>query len=226
MGAERAKETTMSESVDLNKLGKLFVSAFPEMDIDEQKLSLTLYRLLAKGAPVSREQLAKVTGQSLENINHTLGGWQDIFYDDDDCVIGFLGLTSQEMPHRLEVNGHTVYTWCAWDTLFIPELLGATAHVTSTCPVTQKEIKLIVSPAGIKAVNADEVWVSFVSPDENELRENVTTSFCHFVYFFADRTVAERWIKEHPGTFLLSLDDAFAVGKQVNAARYMQTLNQ
>ena len=68
--------------------------------------------------------------------------------------------------------------------------------------------------------------MSFLIPDEIELRENVTASFCHFVYFFRSREDGETWVSAHDGRFLLSLEEAFTVGQMMNAARYRETLNK
>ncbi|MFQ5761346.1 MAG: organomercurial lyase, partial [Acidiferrobacterales bacterium] len=116
------------------------------------------------------------------------------------------------------------YTWCAWDTLFIPQLLNRTVNITSTCAATGEEIKLTVSPTRVEAVEPSDVVVSFLVPEEKQLRENITASFCHFVYFFRSRKDGEAWIAEHDGTFLLSLDDAFMVGKKKNAIRFKDVL--
>ena len=43
------------------------------------------------------------------------------------------------MSHRFEVAGRTLYTWCAWDSLFLPQILGQEAEVESTCPLTAAE---------------------------------------------------------------------------------------
>jgi alkylmercury lyase len=40
------------------------------------------------------------------------------------------------MHHRFEINGLTLWTWCAWDSLFIPEILAQTARVASRDPET------------------------------------------------------------------------------------------
>jgi hypothetical protein len=44
------------------------------------------------------------------------------------------------------------------------------------------------------------------------------------VHFFRDREAGEQWIAAHPGTFLLSLDAAFDLGRRVNATRYRDIL--
>jgi len=147
-----------------------------------------------------------------------------VFYDDNHRIIGFWGIAIDEMPHLLEVNEKTIYAWCAWDTLFIPELLDATAQITSHCASSGDAISLTISPTCIES-QSDQIMVSFLVPDKNELVENITTSFCHYVFFFRTRTLAKRWMAEHPGTFLLSLDAAFTVGRKMNAARYNLTLH-
>jgi alkylmercury lyase len=63
-------------------------------------------------------------------------------------MIGFRGLALPAMPHRLQVDGRTLHAWCAWDTLFLPQLIGKPAGVESTCPTTEQTIRLTVTPDG------------------------------------------------------------------------------
>src|SRR5439155_14324278 len=63
---------------------------------------------------------------------------------DRQRMIGFWGLSIGPMPHRLIVNRQSLYAWCAWDTLFLPELLGVTAEIESRCPTTGRPITLTV----------------------------------------------------------------------------------
>jgi alkylmercury lyase len=67
-------------------------------------------------------------------VKRALAEWGGFFTDEQGHVIGFLGLSIRPMPHRLTVTGRTLYAWCAFDTLFLPELLGAAAEVESRCP--------------------------------------------------------------------------------------------
>lgn len=219
-------ETDATVNPDPEALSRVMAGVFPAMDSGEQKIALTLYRLLAVGEPVSPARIALQSGLPVDRVNAALKDWPGVFLDADQRVTGFWGLSLQETTHRLELDGKKLYTWCAWDTLFIPELLGSAAQITSACPVTGKEIRLVVSPAGIETVNLEQVVVSFLLPEESEFQENIVTSFCHFVYYFAGHIVAEQWSATHPGTFVLSLADAFRVGQLLNAARYNRTLNQ
>jgi len=218
------KRASLPETRDLDHLSQYFINALPSMDTDEQKLALGLYALLAEGQPVAIEQLSGYVDISVTKIKAVLDDWIGVFYDDQNHVIGFWGIAINEMNHRFEVNGKTAYTWCAWDSLFIPELLKARANVTSHCAATAKEIKLTISPDGICACSSEDIMVSFLIPDEHELNENITASFCHFVHFFSSRDAGKQWVADHEGTFLLSLNDAFTVGKKMNAVRYKQML--
>ena len=58
-----------------------------------------------------------------------------------------------------------MWTWCAWDSLFIPEILGRSARVTSPDPETGEIVRLVVTPDGIKSVVPDGAVVSFIQPE-------------------------------------------------------------
>lgn len=210
---------------DLDRLAQSFIDAFPVMNIAEQRMALTLYTLLSEGVAVSLERLSVCASRPLTDVKTMLESWPGVFYDDNHRIIGFWGIAVTETNHHIEVNGKTVYTWCAWDTLFIPELLNTTAQITSHCALSGYGITLTISPRGIESAQPDQIMVSFLVPDEGEFKENITTSFCHYVFFFHSQEAGEYWVADHPGTFLLSLDEAFSVGKKMNAARYNLALH-
>ncbi|MCZ6470249.1 MAG: organomercurial lyase, partial [Gammaproteobacteria bacterium] len=172
----------VQQTPDLNKLVNLFVNTFPQLSVDDQHLSLKLYQLLAEGEPVSFSRLSKALGLSTDVANETLGQWPGVFYDESDRIVAFLGLSVEKTQHQLMVNSRTVYSWCAWDTLFIPGLLNTTVNISSICGASGEEVKLTVSPSGIESVVPGDAVMSFIIPDENDLRENITANFCHFVY--------------------------------------------
>lgn len=208
-----------------SQVSDFLVQAFPEINREQQQLSLHIYRSLALGKPVSVTQLQKLTGLTAGFISQNLQSWPGVFFDDHKNVVGFWGLTTRETSHRLNVDGQTSYTWCAWDSLFIPTLLAKTVQVSSLCPDTKRKIELEISPDQLKIIGDKPLYVSFLVLDEAEMKEDIIAKFCHFVYFFDSKSVAEQWLSEHPGTFLLSLVDAFSIGKNFNAARYNLTLN-
>lgn len=211
-------------TLDRDALVRLFVEAFPILDAGGERLALALYRLLAEARSVSPADLANTLDRPVEDIKRLLDRWPGVFYE-DGRIVGFWGLTVKETPHRLAVNGNTVYAWCAWDTLWLPALLDATVNVTSRCAQTGETVRLCVSPARVESVAPASAVVSFLEPDVRELRERATTSFCHFVHFFRDRDAGARWVAAHPGTFLLAREAAFDIGRRVNAARYPEILS-
>jgi len=214
-----------SQALSPEAISKYFVQAFPAIDKGEQTLALTLYRLLSLGEPISTSQLCNESGLTTIDINQKLQAWPGVFFDDAHHVIGFWGITVQPMTHKMTIDGHVSYAWCAWDTLFIPELLNKTVKVESSCPVTHNLIELVVSPMQAEAVNDKPLYLSFVQPDMDKFNDDVTNSFCHFVYFFDSKHIAQQWLAKHPDTFLLTLDEAFEIAKRVNAGRFNQTLN-
>jgi alkylmercury lyase len=113
------------------------------------------------------------------------------------------------MHHRFAVDGRMLPTWCAWDSLFIPEILPA--RVVSPDPESGELVRLVVTPDRIESVEPAGAVVSFIVPDSQAFGSsaaNVIVKFCHFIFFFSSRTSGERWVAKHPDTFLCSLDDA------------------
>lgn len=208
----------------LDQLVATMSEVFPKLDEDEQLLAVTLYRSLAEGRPVSLNNLAERSGLSAAQVGDALATWPGVFRDESQSVVGFWGLALPEMAHRYRVGGRQLYTWCAWDTLFITPILDQVAEVESRCPVTGGQVTLTVAPQGIRAVEPVDTVVSFLSPRER-VADDVITTFCHYVLFFASADAGTRWTHDHPGTFLLSLDDAFELGRRSNRLRFGAALD-
>jgi alkylmercury lyase len=216
-------ETVILEK-KLNSLIDVFPSEFMNLSTDQQTISLQIYRLLAEGQPVALAQIAETTGLKKDLIETTLDSWPGVYYDDARRIIGYWGLALPKMTHRFQVNGITLYTWCAWDTLFIPALIQKTAEVESKCALTGEKVRLTITPNGITQTDPDNLGLSFVAPEEARIKENVISSFCHFVHFFRSPTDAEQWVSEHAGTFTLSLAEAYHLGRNKNEMQYKDTL--
>lgn len=210
---------------NLDVLLQAFPQEFLALSPDQQRISLHLYRLLAKGEPVATADLAAGLGLSEAVVNGILDGWPGVYYDEDRRVIGYWGLTLPETDHRFEVDGKRLFTWCAWDSLFLPELLQQTAHVESLCPTTGEKIGLTITPHGIEHRQPAGTVMSFVKPDAARVRQEWILNFCHYVYFFTSADEATRWVSKHPGTSVLSLEAAHELGRKKNRAQYHDVLN-
>jgi alkylmercury lyase len=206
-------------AVSLKELADKIVGALPPSVPVSRQIAVSLYRLLAEGNPVPIERLANTLDLPGETVSQVLSRYP-AFYDDQGAVIGFGGLTVAEMPpHIFRVEGRTLYTWCAWDSLFIPGILGKAAEVTSRDPITHTPISLTVAPDRAKHVRPESTVVSILTPDRTFDRD-VIVNFCHFVHFFSSEEAGEAWIARHPGTFVLSVEDAFALGQLTNARNF------
>jgi alkylmercury lyase len=209
----------------LEALATAVASAAPDFDEEQQRIAIELYRRLAEATPAPATEIAERAGVSVERVEIALSSWPGVFKDGDGRVIGFWGLTVNKLSptHRLEVEGRELFAWCAWDTLFLPGILGATARVESVCPTTGDTISLTVAPKGVVQTSHPGAVVSFLTPDQG-FDADVIQSFCHLVHFFALREAGEAWTAERPETFLLSLDDAFELGRRVNALNFPSEL--
>jgi alkylmercury lyase len=193
---------------------------------DEQRAAVALYRELAKGSAVDETQLGRALSISPSESRVLLqrDAIKSLTYaDGDGRVLGFGGLATTPMHHRFEVDGRELSTWCAWDSLFIPEILERTARVASRDPESGGLVRLLVSPNEIQSVEPPKAVISFIRPDAHAFgasAANVMAKFCHFIFFFASRASGERWVERNPGTFLSSLDDALALAKRFNARNF------
>jgi alkylmercury lyase len=192
----------------------------PELDADGQRLSLALYHRLAEGAPVAAADLAVELAMPRAEVQARLRAWPGVYYDPERRVIGYWGLTIQPMTHRLRVNGRGLFTWCAWDTLFLPALLGQPAEVGSVCRGSGDPVRLAVSPREIESAEPEGMAVSFITPDPDAARADVIANLCHYIHFFRSAEAAKPWLAQHPEGFLLTLAEAHEVGRRRNRARY------
>ncbi|MGH8724288.1 MAG: organomercurial lyase [Burkholderiales bacterium] len=193
---------------------------FPALDEADQRLSLAIYRKLARGAPVDLNDLFSELGIDAAEGVRRMQPWPGVYYDSEQRVIGYWGLSLAPMRHRLRVGARELYAWCAWDTLFLPAVLGTRLGVASSCQATGEAVRLAVDATGVESAEPPGVAVSFVVPDSEAVRADVITSFCHYVHFFASEKAAAPWLEKRREAFLLSLRDAFEVGRLLNRRRY------
>ena len=199
----------------------------PRFTADVNRLALELYRQLALGKPVAHEDLADSLGVSVDAVKALLAAEQLkawALYDDQNRIIGFRGLAVEPMPHRFQVRSQVLFTWCAVDSLFIPELLGLSARVESEDPHTGRTIRVTVTPEGVESADPAGTVMSYVAGDPEVRRTNpakVMAAFCHHIFFLESPEAGAEWAAEHGhGAFIVSLDEAFELGRLFNAAQF------
>lgn len=205
----------MSGPVDIQTLAHELASAESICEPRDRILALALFRLLADGAPVAPALLAERAGASIADAVTWLRDDCGTQFDEHGRVVAFGGLTLRPTAHVLEVDGRELHTWCAWDTLFLPELLGRAATVRSISPTSGRAIALDVDASGVQALEPSTTVLSMLRPTAGFARDTIGT-FCCFVHFFASEADGQDWIARNDGTFLISVRDGFELGRLTN----------
>lgn len=201
-------------------LAQHVLAAHPRLDEFEQRLSLALYRELARGVPVTPQVLAERVEASGDEVARMLENWPAVRRDEQRRIVGYWGLTIVPTRHRLRVDERDLYAWCAWDTLFLPALLGARAEVHSSCRATGAPVQLTVGPDALEAPVPADLALSFVLPEASAMRRDVVASFCSHVHFFRSAELAAACRELPSAAFVLTLGEAFEAGRLRNSGRY------
>lgn len=165
-----------------------------------------LVRLLARGVPVSVEELAASAGVPEDQVVRLLRSQAGTEWDDQGRLVGF-GLTPRPTQHRYTFGGLTLYTWCASDTLLFTPILGTSAVAESTCPATGLSIRLELAPDAVISVDPPETVVT--QRHRSDLIADLRADVCDHGHFFASPQAATGWVAEHPEGRVLPVAEAF-----------------
>ncbi len=197
------------------ELQQLFSQAFPKLNNTGQQQAKQLYQLLSNGEAISVQDFAKEIKLTIEQTNAIFKSWTGVSFDESNNIDGFWGLSTTKTRHSFELNHQTLYTWCAWDLLFMPIIFQQTITAHTTCPVTDHEITLTISKDKIEQARPADAMITFLKPTLEQLKANVTQSFCQYVFFVESEQAGLEWKKDHEGGFLLDLNTGFNLGKNI-----------
>ena len=187
----------------------------------DRRFSFHLYRLLAAGHPVRREELATALNIQTRVVDGLLETWLPLIeLDEYRRIRGFRGLTLEPTPHRFAINDAELYTWCAWDAVFLPQILGTTATVQSSCPESGQQISLTITPTGLAHADPSTPLLSFPLTSLDEMRDDLRATFCQRIFFFTSPSAAIAWRERNDRTILATYDQAEDLGRRRNAALF------
>ena len=186
---------------------------------DVSRLTVRLWREIARGGPVSPEQVEQIASaldlpqQTAREVLHKM-----CERDRDGNVVGIAGLSQNKHPHRFTVNGTRLSTWCAWDSLFLPVMLQQTAEVSSLCPATGEVIRLTITPEGVTSYQPASAAISIVIPQPTrnglESVEEIWMTFCHHIHYFSSPQAAQEWFAARGQEIaILTIEEAFELGR-------------
>lgn len=163
-------------------------------------------RLLAQGSPVRLGELSAAAGWPEQKVETVLRSVEGTDWGPDGRLVGF-GLTLKPTRHRFIVEGRSLYTWCAADTLTFTVLLAKPAVVMSACPATGKAVTLELAADGVVSVDPAETVVT--ERRCHQAGADFRAQICDHGHFFASPEAASGWLAEHPDGAVLSAGDAF-----------------
>lgn len=170
--------------------------------------------LLSKGHPISSEQVRQIAANfdlSGDEANSALNWIAE--RNDDGNITGLGGLSLNDWAHKFKVNGINLTTWCALDTLFLPQMLKKTAEIKSPDPGTKEMIQLTVGPDSVVQYAPSSAVVSIVIPKIEkkglESAEQIWKTFCGFSHYFTSIETGQEWFAGRDmEPIFLSLDES------------------
>ncbi len=185
----------------------------------EARLFIQAVRRLAGGRPLTARdvgEIAALVGLSSEEANSVLARLAE--RNKAGEIVGLAGLSLNQWNHRFEIQGRPLSTWCALDTLYLPQVLRQEARVLSRDPMTKGEIRFKLGPDGVVDAPADAI-LSIVVPQIDrqglESVEQIWNAFCSYSNFFVSLDSARRWFDSRSiDPVFLSIDQGFELGSK------------
>jgi hypothetical protein len=154
-------------------------------------------RLVQDGAPVPVQRLAADLGRGPEEVADRLRGHAaqgQIHLDDEGRVTGSAGLSVVPDRHRIELDGRTFWTWCAYDVMGIFGALEASGTAHSSSPSTGARFQIEFRQG--RPVPS-EVVLFLPEGGAVDCCSNVYEQWCPNSNFFESHEVASAWASEH-----------------------------
>lgn len=199
-------------------------------------MAVLLMRKLAEGQPVSPPSAARLLRVSLEDAAYLFRKFHSMGMAELSSAGELAGMVLSLNPtrHKFRLNGRILYTWCAIDTLFLAPILQQEAEVASTCPVTRRAIRLLVTPTGLRELEPADIFLSLVAPG---VTVGITAecgpglsgpegAFCTNVHFLASREAAGQWTARRRGALALPVDEAFDLAYEIWARPFLTSVSE
>ena len=180
----------------------------------QEDLCRPIVHQVTRGKPVTPASLRASLQVSQDELEHRLARLPpDVEFDRAGNIVG-LGATLVPTPHRFQIGGQLLYTWCAFDTVLLPPSLHVEAQVQSTCPVTGQPITFVATPEGvIRDLSPASGVMSLIVPIARS--DCTRATFCQQSLLFQSEQAASTFLADHPEALLLSVEEAAYVGRLV-----------
>ena len=197
--------------VDLSKTSCRCHSSTAVNGLGCAALRQPLLRLLAQGKPISVEALARAIGQPPSEVAQAIQQNMNVEYDEAGNIVA-AALSLRPTPHKVEIDGRTLYAWCALGALMYMPLLEQPVRIESPGAVTGQPIRMTVTPQGVENIQPETAVVSIVKPKPDLW---IRDAFCNDVHFFSSLETAASWLAQHPEATIIPVEEAFILGQQL-----------
>jgi alkylmercury lyase len=205
---------------NLNKIADALIEETGKLDFTEQEshLFIQTLRLLSKGHPINSEQVSQIAVKEGLSTDEALAVLDWIVErNKDGNIAGLAGLSVNNWSHKFKVNGTELSTWCALDTMFLPQILNQTAEVESKDPGTKEIIKLSIGPNKVEHHGSSSTVISVVTPKTKkkglESTEKIWKSFCCFSHYFTSVESGKKWFSgKNLVPVFLSMEEGHQLG--------------
>lgn len=160
-------------------------------DDDELALQAAGFAALLEGAPVTAAELgraATIGVERAEAARDRLLARETLLATEDGRIDGIAGLSLRPTRHELELDGTSIHTWCAFDSVGIPAAFEADATARTDCGHCGAAIEVRFE-AGLTGDTEHSGWMPELDPDETAL----ITNFCSKADLFCSRAHLDDW---------------------------------
>jgi alkylmercury lyase len=189
---------------------------------ETQALSVALYRLLGRGAPVPREALAAATDLPPERVDALIDALPPTSLERGARgeIVAFGGLNLAPTRHRFIAGGIQLHTWCVFDALFLPEILSRPAMLRTRCPASGAELVVALLPGELAEPTPPGLVMSIIAPDRSACCASIRHGFCDHVSLFRDEAAFAAWSRGRSDVSCVTLEEAQRLARARNRQRY------
>ena len=188
----------------------------PDLKTEERQISKILYQKLALGKSVSIETISNELQKSIQDIQDYLNQMEYVEYNVTNEISAYRGVTLRQTTHCVFHNAFKVFTWCAFDTLFLADLLDKPVKITSNCPTCNKAITINKPDRDHKSLKETNTVMSFIIPDKVDYCEDLQSAFCCKVHFFCNGQCGSEWINLSSEIGFFNLEESIVIAEERN----------
>lgn len=188
----------------------------PNLKNEERLISRFLYQKLALGRSVSIETIANELQEPIQDVQDHLNQMRYVEYSADSEVSAYRGVTLNKTKHHVFHNNFKIYTWCAFDTLFLADLLVKPVSISSNCPTCCKSIACKVTDRDLISLKETDTVMSFIIPNKVDYCEDLQNAFCCKVHFFCNEQCGSEWINMSPEIVFFDLAESLVIARERN----------